>query len=146
MQRDQLAMQEQLRAAEDRSAAATGNLALQKQHGQQLLAACEPLLALVRTCVNVLSLASRAVSCSAQDRCSVHIWNSTVAHKTMLMVREHATQQWVYWCCRSLSCHWQLCLNCFCVFSRKLGHHIEKLLGLLSRPAHYDISFCRHQS
>lgn len=48
MQKDHAAMQEQLRAAEDRSAATAGHLAVQEQHMQQLLAACEPVLALVR--------------------------------------------------------------------------------------------------
>ena len=48
MQKDQLAMQEQLRAAEDRSAATEEHLAVQKQQRQQLVAACEPILALVR--------------------------------------------------------------------------------------------------
>ena len=61
MQKDQSSMQEQLRAAEDRSAATTGRLAVQQQHMQQLLAACEPILDLVRTC------SKKAVTCIASD-------------------------------------------------------------------------------
>lgn len=55
MQKDQSATQEQLRAAEDQSAAAAGHLAVQEQHMHQLLAACEPILELVRVCRSLLS-------------------------------------------------------------------------------------------
>ena len=59
MQKDQLAMQEQLSAAEGRSAAAEERLAVQQQQRQQLAAACEPILAWVRTCLIVQSFLFR---------------------------------------------------------------------------------------
>lgn len=56
MQKDQLAMQEQLRAAEGKSAAAEERLTLSQQQRQQLVAVCEPILALVKACLKVPSL------------------------------------------------------------------------------------------
>lgn len=59
MQRDQLAMQEQLRAAEHKTAATEERLAVEQQQRQQLLAACQPILAWVRTYLDLLNLMFR---------------------------------------------------------------------------------------
>ena len=56
MQKDQLAMQQQLRTAEHRSAAVDKRLTFQQRQRQQLVAACEPILAWVCACINALSL------------------------------------------------------------------------------------------
>lgn len=59
MQKEQVSVQEQLRAAEDRSAGAEERLTSQQKQRQQLIAACESILAWVRTCRNVLNVCTR---------------------------------------------------------------------------------------
>lgn len=64
MRQDQLAMQEQLRAAEHKTAATEARLAAEKQQRQQVIAACQPILAWVSTCLSTLTTSSEYIVCS----------------------------------------------------------------------------------